>query len=364
MKFLRIDPLDDKAVWTEYIGAPVKFGQSLGIARLQSLMATITLRRTKESKTADGKRILSLPPRRDELRKLHFDPQEQAIYDQFFSASKAEFNEMSDNNEVMKNYVGILQKILRLRQICDHYELVEGKDLYGLGGQEEAMSNQDIAAAIAKEGFTVQRAVAVWAILREAATTQCVECGGELSLPSEGQATEDGDAMEGPAKKKKPKTSGSSSKAPTRANSPSAPAPIITRCQHLFCVPCFRQCVHPGWPQVSPDTCRSCSTCQAGLYPGDAIEVKPEYLDTTKKKTTKRERRQKGSAMNVELHPSTKIRALMGDLMNFSKGNPHSSNYDPNSIEVQMVDDQGKDLDDGVVKTVVLYVALSPFRIV
>ncbi len=28
----------------------------------------------------------------------------------------------------MKNYVGILQKILRLRQICDHFELVDGKE--------------------------------------------------------------------------------------------------------------------------------------------------------------------------------------------------------------------------------------------
>ncbi len=73
IKFLRLHPLDDKAVWTEYIGTPVKFGQSMGIARLQTLMKTITLRRTKESKTLDGKRILSLPPRRDELRLLKFD---------------------------------------------------------------------------------------------------------------------------------------------------------------------------------------------------------------------------------------------------------------------------------------------------
>ncbi|KAF8917650.1 SNF2 family N-terminal domain-containing protein [Mucidula mucida] len=309
VKFLRIDPLDEKGVWTEFIGAPVKFGQTLGIARLQTLMSTITLRRTKESKTLDGKRILSLPPRRDELRMLKFDAQEQAIYDQFFNASKAEFNEMSDKNEVMKNY--------------------------------EAMSFEDMAMAIQKEGFSVPKAVAIWAILREAATTQCVECGAELSLSTDGPSEDDG--VDAPVKKgKKPKASANTSRAPTRANSPAVPIAVLTRCQHLFCVGCFRQCVHPGWPHVSPDVCRSCSTCQTGLY-----------LDTTKKKPVKRERRQKGSGMNIDIHPSTKVKALLGDLIAFSKANPNSVNYDPNSIEVQMVDEQGRDVVEDVVKTVV-----------
>ena len=49
IKFLRLNPLDEKAVWNEFIGTPVKYGQPLGIARLQSIMKCITLRRTKES---------------------------------------------------------------------------------------------------------------------------------------------------------------------------------------------------------------------------------------------------------------------------------------------------------------------------
>lgn len=352
VKFLRIDPLDDKTVWTEYIGAPVKFGQTLGIARLQTLMSTITLRRTKESKTEDGKRILSLPPRRDELRYLKFDPQEQQIYDQFFSASKAEFNEMSDKNEVMKNYVGILQKILRLRQICDHFELVEGKDGFG----QEVLSYDDMAAAIEKEGFTVPRAVAIWSILREAATTQCVECGCELCFSTDGSQAEE-EVGEGPKRAKKAKAA-SSSKAPTRASSPSTPTPVMTRCQHLFCIGCFRQCVLPDWPNLPPNLYRSCSACQTGISLADAIEIKPEYLESSKKKTGKRERRQKGSGMNVDIHPSTKVKALLGDLLVSSRANKHSANYDPSADEVQMVDENGQGVDEGGVKTVVLYVVL------
>jgi hypothetical protein len=366
IKFLRLEPFDDKNIWTEFIGTPVKYGQSLGVARLQTIMKCITLRRTKESKEADGRRILHLPPRRDELRYLKFDPREQTIYDQFFSESKAEFNELSNKNEVMKNYVGILQKILRLRQICDHFELVEGK---GPGDMQamDSTSYEDIAAAIEKEGLNPNRAAAIVALLREAATTQCVECGEELCVSSDQQGQTDvGGAMDvdGPsAPKRGRKTKSSNSRAPTRANSPSAPSLVLTRCQHLFCLGCYRQCVCPGWPDVPTDTRRSCSACQTGLSPQDAVRLKPDCSPGdfgVKKKPVKREKRIRGVALD-NFHPSTKVKALLGDLMQFSRANPQSVNYDPDSIEVEMVDNEGNKVDDGAIKTVVLYVLNSRF---
>lgn len=344
IKFLRLTPFDEKVTWTEFIGTPVKFGQALGVARLQTIMKCITLRRTKESKTQDGKRILNLPPRRDELRYLKFDEQEQGIYNQFFNESKAEFNDLSDKNEVMKNYVGILQKILRLRQICDHYELVEGKELNG--DPQAHAAYEDIVAAVAKEGLNPSRASAIFALLRESATAQCVECGCELCNGSE--AVQDSEE----ATTKRPKKGKGGSRAPTRASSPSVPRAVLTRCQHLFCVGCYRNSVCPGWPEVANDVWRQCSACQMGLCPTDAIEIKPE-AETSKKKPQKREKRQKGMSLD-NFHPSTKVKALLGDLIQFSKSNPHSGNYDPSSIEIQMVDGQGNDIDEGAIKTVVL----------
>ncbi|KAG5647573.1 hypothetical protein DXG03_008926 [Asterophora parasitica] len=350
IKFLRLEPFDDKNVWTEFIGSPVKFGQALGVARLQTIMKCITLRRTKETETQDGKKILALPPRRDELRYLKFDREEQEIYDRFFNESKAEFTEMSTKNEVMKNYVGILQKILRLRQICDHFELVKGKGPSGEAEQSTA-SYEDIVADISREGLNAVRAAAIFAILRESATTQCVECGGELCMAAESQ----GDDLDAPpAAKRGRKGKGVASRGSTRASSPATPRPILTRCQHLFCLECYRNSICPGWPNVTPDMRRSCSACQTGLTPLDAVEIRPESssLDAaSKRKSQKRGKRQKGALDHF--HPSTKVKALLGDLVVFSRGNPYSANYDPTSIEVQMVDDQGKQLDDGVVKTVV-----------
>ncbi|QRV83537.1 hypothetical protein RhiJN_11553 [Ceratobasidium sp. AG-Ba] len=357
IKFIRLEPFDDKAVWTEYIGGPAKFGQPLGIARLQAIMKSITLRRTKETKKQDGTPILSLPPRRDELRLLQFEAEEKAVYDSYFTQSKAEFTQLSKTNQVMKNYVGILQKILRLRQICDHYELVKGKD-------EIAPLDYDaVLKAIVDEGLNLSRATAVFSVLRDSGTAQCVECQAELaSAPPE--ATE-ADALEAESRRpgRKPKTIGGpgvKSQAGTRQNSPSGPVPVVTRCQHLFCIDCFRASVCPGWPKVLPNTQKSCSSCQTMLVATvDAIQVSPDAIVSAEqmagkdgKVRSKKEPRKKGGPLQSAKH-STKIKALIDDLMPFSRANMYSVNYDPSSVEVQNVDKDGNVVDDGLTKSVV-----------
>jgi len=361
IKFLKLSPLDDKATWTEFIGTPVKYGQPLGVARLQTIMRSITLRRTKESRTPNGQRILTLPPRRDELRYLKFDAQEQELYDRFFNESKAEFHELSHKNEVMKNYVGILQKILRLRQICDDMELVKGKGL--LANTQLDASYEETVAAITAEGITPPRAAIIFALLREAATTQCSECGLELcatEVTSSSCSGADGEVNLPTKRSRKAKASRTN----TRANSPAttttqAPRPIMTRCQHLFCTHCFKRKMN--WPDGEPDIVKPCPVCQNNLRLMDAVEFDLDVMSAEasgRKKTGKRDKDKKScAALGGPFRPSTKVKALLNDLVQFSKANPHSVNYDPTSLEVQMVDDQGNIVvdDNAVIKTVVLY---------
>ena len=59
-----------------------------------------------------------------------------------------------------------------------------------------------------------------------------------------------------------------------------------------------------------------------------------------------------------DFHPSTKVKALLGDLVQFSRLNPHSVNYDPGAVEVQMVDGEGNIVDDAPTKSIVLCVSL------
>lgn len=315
-------------------------------------MKCITLRRTKESKAKDGQRILSLPPRNDELRLLKFNEDEQKIYNTFLFESQDEFKRLKHKNEVMKNYVGILQKILRLRQICDHFELVDGN------GPNDTLGNlESIIDAISKEGINGPRANAIFALIRDSGTAQCVECGAELGgasdvVQNEGVETELNSA---PKRGRKPKAS---SRVPTRANSPATSRIIMTRCQHLFCMDCFCSCMFIGWPNAPHDESRACTVCQSALLPTDAAEVNPAECckaqeAIAQKKAVRKEKRQRGIALE-NFHPSTKVRALLGDLIVSSRMNPHSVNYDPDSVEIRMVDSRGNELDDGIVKTVVL----------
>jgi len=297
IKFLRLVPLDDKNLWTKFISSPAKYGQREGIVRLRTVMNTITLRRTKETRSPDGNRILALPPREDKLVRLEMSPIELKIYNHYYTESKAEFTDLSRKNQVMKNYVGILQKLLRLRQICDHQDLIRAHQMNPDGSA--GMSYEGIEE-IAKEGINKERASAIFAILREAMTTQCTECGGELYAMAEGSGAHGADsimdpsssmpsAMDRPPPNKRGRKSKSQiSRAPTRASSPSlntissnGPRPVLTRCQHLFCLECFRGSIYPGWPDVYPGLTRPCSACQFELGPADAVEIKPDMIVDT-----------------------------------------------------------------------------------
>jgi SNF2 family DNA or RNA helicase len=126
--------------------------------------------------------------------------------------------------------------------------------------------------------------------------------------------------------------------------------------------------VFAEWPRVSADVRRPCGACQSALAGVDAVEfdvnaeAPPEASSSggtasavaAKKKGQKirAERRQRGLVPD-NFHASTKIKALLGDLVDLSRLNPHSANYDPDSAEIQMVDAQGNDVSDGPVKTIV-----------
>lgn len=86
----------------------------------------------------------------------------------------------------------------------------------------------------------------------------------------------------------------------------------------------------------------------------DAVETSAEAVstETSRRKTVKKEKRVKGVLPENVLY-STKVNALIGDLMQTSKANPYSANYDPTSLEAQLIDGDGNGMEDSVVKTIV-----------
>ena len=54
LKFVRLQPLDDRAFLTMNVDKPVKIGDIRGFDRLVTIMSAVALRRTKDQKLATG----------------------------------------------------------------------------------------------------------------------------------------------------------------------------------------------------------------------------------------------------------------------------------------------------------------------
>ncbi|WVQ98151.1 hypothetical protein IAU59_005273 [Kwoniella sp. CBS 9459] len=335
-KFLRLSPVDDKDVFTHYIASPCKYGEQLGVARLQLVMRCCTLRRTKDSTAEDGSRILNLPPRKEVQLWLELREDERKVYDERASAAKDRVGELKAKNELGKNYANMLQEVLRLRQICNHV------DLAMLGPVEEdydgtIMDYQVAAQGIDRNGLNQARAVAVLCFLKEGAGALCAGCGYDYGdyFPDIGL----GGVEEDRKPEEKPKLKKLAAK------------PILTKCLHLYCPGCFKSSVYSDYTKrLKTQIARACGCCNAMLrLPTDIIEVSPPdqegpdiLTDQPKRAARKKYIRQPGEKLNL----STKMQYLHDELLGLSKKNPNSPHYDPFAVseddDVEELDAEGK----------------------
>ena len=295
IRFIRLEPFLDRHVWNQYVGVLAQKGDALGAERLKVIMRHLALRRTKDTKDASGKPILSLPPIDSKLIKLDFSETERAFYSHHHARYKHDFAKLEETDSVMKNFCSILQELLKLRQICVHPALLQdSQDRAAAAGE----GGGDLVATIEKHGITKPRAVQLLSLMLDAGGGGCLECGYEMPAfaraeGEEGFADEEnGGAACGKSGRKPPKKARKANKsqsAPTSAatsddDSGAPPADddipyIVTRCQHTFCPRCFRQQMSHNWPQVKSDDKTQCRVCQTEFQPAvDAVEVHPrEY---------------------------------------------------------------------------------------
>ncbi|XP_074557589.1 helicase-like transcription factor CHR28 isoform X1 [Curcuma longa] len=144
-RFLRYDPLDAYKSFCSMIKNPISRNPSKGYERLQLILKTIMLRRTKGT-MLDGQPIITLPPKTITLKKVDFSKEERAFYTHLEAESREQFKVYANEGTVKQNYVNILLMLLRLRQACDHCFLVNG---YGSNSVER--SSIEIARKLPKE---------------------------------------------------------------------------------------------------------------------------------------------------------------------------------------------------------------------
>ncbi|KAD4982373.1 hypothetical protein R6Q59_001972 [Mikania micrantha] len=124
-RFLRYEPYTVYKSFCATIKSPIQRNPATGYKKLQAVLKTIMLRRTKAT-MLDGEPIISLPPKTINLKKVDFTPEEREFYCRLESDSRAQFEEYAAAGTVKDNYVNILLMLLRLRQACDHPLLVKG----------------------------------------------------------------------------------------------------------------------------------------------------------------------------------------------------------------------------------------------
>uniref|UniRef100_A0A5B6ZPB1 Helicase-like transcription factor CHR28 n=2 Tax=Davidia involucrata TaxID=16924 RepID=A0A5B6ZPB1_DAVIN len=126
-RFLRYDPYSVYKSFCSTIKVPINRNPTNGYKKLQAVLKTVMLRRTKGT-LLDGEPIIILPPKSVELKKVDFTKEERDFYCRLEADSRAQFAEYAAAGTVKQNYVNILLMLLRLRQACDHPLLVKGYD--------------------------------------------------------------------------------------------------------------------------------------------------------------------------------------------------------------------------------------------
>ncbi|KAK4778068.1 hypothetical protein SAY87_018255 [Trapa incisa] len=112
MAFLHFEPFSIKSYWQSLIQRPLNQGKGAGLSRLQILMATISLRRTKD------KALAGLPKKTVETCLIDLYPEERRLYNRMETEARNIVRNCIREGTLTRNYTTILSVLLRLRQIC------------------------------------------------------------------------------------------------------------------------------------------------------------------------------------------------------------------------------------------------------
>lgn len=217
LKFLHITGgIEQPEVFNAVITRPIGMGDKRGEALLTSLMTDLCLRRKKDMKFVD----LKLPAKTEYIHRITFWSDEQKKYDALLSEAQGaleEFQRKSKNSQKGR-FNSVLERLLRLRQLCNHWTLCKERvtDLLKL------LEDQDVVPLNDKNCALLQQALQLFIESQE----ECPVCIDAITQ-----------------------------------------TPVITHCKHVFCRPCITRVI---------ENQHKCPMCRAELSEDNLLEPAPE----------------------------------------------------------------------------------------
>uniref|UniRef100_A0A8C0B6A6 Helicase like transcription factor n=1 Tax=Buteo japonicus TaxID=224669 RepID=A0A8C0B6A6_9AVES len=207
ISFLKLKPFTDREWWHRTIQRPVTMGAPGGLGRLQSLIRSITLRRTKTSKVK-GKPILELPERKVLIQHVTLTEEERQIYQSVKKEGKAAISRFFSEGTVLAHYADILGVLLRLRQLCCHPHLcINASSSFSPSSfQLDNKTSEELPETLVSK---------MKLVLSSGSDEECAVCLESLTLP------------------------------------------VITRCAHVFCKPCIFEVIRSEQPNAKCPLCRN-----------------------------------------------------------------------------------------------------------
>uniref|UniRef100_A0A663MA19 Helicase like transcription factor n=1 Tax=Athene cunicularia TaxID=194338 RepID=A0A663MA19_ATHCN len=262
ISFLKMKPFTDREWWHRTIQRPVTTGTPGGLGRLQSLIRSITLRRTKTSKVK-GKPVLELPERKVLIQHVTLTEEERQVYQSVKEEGKAAISRFFSEGTVLAHYADILGVLLRLRQLCCHPHLcVNTSSSFSAGESEFSLVFDNKTPEELRETLVKKMKL----VLSSGSDEECAVCLESLTVP------------------------------------------VITRCAHVFCKPCIFEVIRSEQPNAK------CPLCRNKLRVEHLVECPPEEeIDSSN-----------GKKSDQEWISSSKVNALMHALIELRRDSPNA----------------------------------------
>ncbi|KAF7558403.1 hypothetical protein G7046_g5754 [Stylonectria norvegica] len=216
VKFLHITGgIEQPEIFNAKITRRLAAGDRSAEALLQALMQDLCLRRKKDMKFID----LKIPEKKEFIHRITFRPDEKHKYDALLSEARGVLEEYQARSAAGQKgrFQSVLERLLRLRQTCNHWTLCKERitDLLAL------LEGQDVVVLDDKNRMLLQQALRLYIESQE----DCAIC---YDTPTD---------------------------------------PVITNCKHVFCRPCIVRAI-----QIQ----HKCPMCRNPLTEDVLLEPAPE----------------------------------------------------------------------------------------